>query len=150
MSESGAGQVAGRCHIVRMHAGPRCVLVDDDADFSSMIRQFLRRICPGLEVVAFADGLAALAFLTTSEADLVLTDFRMPQMNGIELTRRLRALARQTPIVVMSGNAVEAQALAAGANAFLSKSALPGRLGTMLASLGFQCPGPLSSTTPSA
>ena len=112
------------------------MLVDDDPDVLTLTRVFLLRIWPDLEVVTFSNGLEALAYLVGEPANLVLTDFRMPEMDGLELTSHLRSMENQVPVIVMSGNPIEAQALAAGADAFLAKNDIPAKLGEALVSLG--------------
>lgn len=119
-----------------MQTGPCGVLVDDDPDGLTLTRVFLLRVWPDLEVVTFSNGLEALAYLVSAPASLVLTDFRMPGMDGLQLTGHLRSMGNQVPIIVMSGNPVEPQALAAGADAFLRKSDIPAKLGGVLHSLG--------------
>ncbi len=114
------------------------MLVDDDPDVLTLTRVFLLRIWPDLEVVTFSNGLEALAYLVGEPANLVLTDFRMPEMDGLELTSHLRSMENQVPVIVMSGNPIEAQALAAGADAFLAKNDLPAKLGEALVSLGLR------------
>lgn len=101
-----------------------------------LTRVYIQRIWPDLEVVTFANGLEALAYLLGEPANLVLTDFRMPAMDGLQLTSHLRSMENQVPVIVMSGNPIEAQALAAGADVFLLKNDLPAKLGGALRSLG--------------
>ena len=76
----------------------------------------------------------------TCQPDLVLTDFVMPVMDGLELIRRLRAHAvlRSLPIVVISASATDTDqvtALQSGANAFLGK---PVEQDVLLQTLGIQ------------
>lgn len=111
------------------------MLVDDDPDVLTLTRVFLLRMWPDLEVVTFPNGLEALAYLVGAPANLVLTDFRMPEMDGLQLTSHLRSMENQVPIIVMSGNPIEAQALSAGADAFLRKSDIPAKLSEVLHSL---------------
>jgi DNA-binding response OmpR family regulator len=57
----------------------------------------------GHEVSAAPDGAAGLRLWRETGADLVLTDLHMPQMNGLEVIRALRAAAPTLPVVAMSG-----------------------------------------------
>lgn len=109
------------------------LLVDDQ----EMIRLGLRAILDAstdFEVVAdVADGFAALAFLRQHEVDLILMDIRMPGIDGVETTRRIRETvpAEQTRIVVLTTFEHEQTvltALRAGANGFLGKGAGPAEL----------------------
>ena len=108
----------------------RVMLVDDQ----EMIRTGLRTIIgahPDLEVVAeAADGLAVLRQLDTVRPDVVLMDIRMPGIDGVEATRRIRLTAppEQLRILVLTTFDQDEnvlQALRAGADGFLSKGAGP-------------------------
>jgi signal transduction histidine kinase/CheY-like chemotaxis protein len=83
-----------------------CVLVVEDNPVNALVaRATLEKL--GLEVVVAENGLLALEWLAVHEPDLVLMDFHMPEMGGIEATRRIRELeVRQgwapMPIVAMS------------------------------------------------
>jgi DNA-binding NarL/FixJ family response regulator len=111
----------------------RVMLVDDQ----EMIRAGLRAIIgahPDLEVVAeAADGLAVLRQLDAAQPDVVLMDIRMPGIDGVEATRRIRLTTppEQLRILVLTtfdqdDNVL--RALRAGADGFLSKGAGPAEL----------------------
>ncbi len=111
----------------------RVVLVDDQ----EMIRYGLRTILgaqPQLEVVGeAADGLAALQLLEQVEADVVLLDIRMPGIDGVETTRRLRRThpSQALRIIVLTTFDQDENVLAAlraGADGFLSKGVGPAEL----------------------
>lgn len=110
----------------------RCVLVDDDADFAAFLRVWLARVCPALEIITFLDGSDALKFLANTHVDLVITDFRMPLLNGLRLTRLLRRGGSNVPIVVMSGDEIRGEAIAAGANAFMPKKDITRHIGMII------------------
>jgi signal transduction histidine kinase len=99
------------------------VLADDNADMRAYVERLL-----GLDhaVIAVADGAAALAALRESRADLLLTDVMMPVLDGIALTRSVRAdpALRTVPIIMLSARAgAEAgvEGLEAGADDYLVK-----------------------------
>lgn len=80
----------------------------------------------GYDVLEAQDGTVALSILQTHAVDLVLTDVNMPNMNGIELTRQLRALPSfaKTPIVLLtteSDPGKKAEGRAAGATGWIVK-----------------------------
>jgi DNA-binding NarL/FixJ family response regulator len=111
----------------------RVMIVDDQV----MIREGLRAILAAqkdIEVVAAAaDGFEALAIVDNTEADVVLMDIRMPGIDGVETTRRLREKysVEQLGIVVLTtfdNDENVLAALRAGANGFLSKGVGPGAL----------------------
>lgn len=116
---------------------PQCVLVDDDPDFVTFVRVCLWRICPEMEITAFFSGFEAVGYLAGRHADLLITDFKMPVLDGLELTRRARASDEHLPIVVMSGDAIETEALASGASEFVPKYDLATRLASAMARFGF-------------
>jgi CheY-like chemotaxis protein len=124
-----------------MSVTPRCVLIDDDLDVLTMIAHLLRRSLPQWEVLPFQHSLEALAYVSGHKVDLVVTDFRMPEIDGLKLASHLRSTGNAVPVLVISGNPIEDLALAAGANGFLSKGDLPAQLGQKLAALGFQVGG---------
>ena len=100
------------------------VLVDDDRVIQKMVGGFLER--RGYHVRKASDGIEALRFVRDRIPDLVITDVRMPELNGIELTSRLRAHHRTAavPILMFSelGSAHDALAgYAAGADDYLPK-----------------------------
>lgn len=102
----------------------RVLVVDDTASARQAIGQVLRDA--GHEVELASDGQAALELLIARPADLVITDLEMPGMDGLALTRRLRAsrLWAQLPVVIVSAHTRDADvqsAGAAGANVFLGK-----------------------------
>ncbi len=110
----------------------RVLLVDDSPVTREMERRLLEDA--GLFVEAVADGTAALARLVASEFDCLVTDIEMPGMDGLELTRSVRASGRfgNLPIVLVSTrNRPEDRmaGLEAGADAYMAKQELaPGEL----------------------
>jgi DNA-binding NarL/FixJ family response regulator len=109
----------------------RVVLADDDARLRAGLSMVLAT-APDLEVVGeAADGLSAVATAVRLVPDVVLMDIRMPGIDGIEATRRLRARAPQVAVLVLTTFHDEAyveQALAAGAAGFALKRSAPERL----------------------
>ena len=65
------------------------VLVDDDRVIQKMVGGFLERT--GYRVRKASNGIEALELVHTRVPDLIITDVRMPELNGIELTSRLRS-----------------------------------------------------------
>lgn len=110
----------------------RVILVDDQ----DMIRLGLRAIldrADGVSVVGEAvDGLAAVDVVARTPADVVMMDIRMPGIDGVEATRRIRSAMQAEPKIVMlttfDQDDLVFQALRAGANGYLSKAAGPAEL----------------------
>lgn len=101
-----------------------CLIVDD----SRVIRKVARRILEALrfDVTEAADGLEALAVCRSAMPDVVLLDWYMPVMDGLEFLRRLRALpgADHAVVVVCSSETEVSRirdALAAGADEYVMK-----------------------------
>lgn len=103
------------------------VIVIDDQSVSRMIlSELVRSIAEDIRVEAFADPVLALDWVRSQGADLVLTDYKMPNMDGVEFTQWLRQIpsCADVPLVVITcfnDKAVRYRALEAGATDFLSK-----------------------------
>jgi two-component system chemotaxis response regulator CheY len=104
--------------------GKTILTVDDAMTMRKMVSFTLKSV--GHEVLEAHDGANALALLRARSVDLVITDIHMPNMDGIELTRRLRsspAFAR-TPILLLtteSDPSKKAEGRAAGATGWIVK-----------------------------
>jgi CheY-like chemotaxis protein len=118
--------------MARNSQSPLCVLIDDDPDFLAVAHRFLSIIRPELEVLEFLSGIEALDFLASQRADLIVTDFRMPLIDGLRLTKAVRSVDPEVPIVMISNDAIEEQALAHGADAFIPKRSLSTQLGPVI------------------
>ncbi len=79
----------------------RVLLVDDQREVRESIGEMLRAL--GHQVLVASDGNAALAIALRQRLDVVVTDFGMPGMNGIELARRLRTVAPAAAVVLLTG-----------------------------------------------
>ena len=80
---------------------PRILVIDDE----ETVRNFLGQALPALgfdDVVMAADAEVGVALCASGDVDLVLTDLRMPGMDGFELTRELKLRDANLPIVVMT------------------------------------------------
>lgn len=96
--------------------------VDDDPDLRDANAQALR--LAGFTAVPLGSAQAALARIGGDYAGVVVTDVRMPVMDGIELFRRLRALDPDIPVIVISGHAdiaMAVEAMSEGAYDFIAK-----------------------------
>jgi CheY-like chemotaxis protein len=82
--------------------GRRLLVVDDDPDVPDLVRQLLEGT--GFAIEAAEDGLAALRALALHRPDAILLDLLMPQMDGFDVIRRLRADAerRDIPVIVLT------------------------------------------------
>jgi two-component system KDP operon response regulator KdpE len=99
----------------------RILLVDDERQITRVLSRGLA--AKGYEIHVAADGEAALQTFSDWHPDLVVTDLSMPNMNGLELCRRLRAFS-EVPIIVLSVKGEErskVEALDAGADDYVTK-----------------------------
>jgi two-component system, OmpR family, response regulator ChvI len=103
---------------------PHLLLVDDDGLFRESLG--LNLIDEGYQVTSFDNGKDALAYLEEGGgADVMLLDWRMPELTGIEVLRRMRARGIATPVIfltVLSDDIYEEAGLAGGAVDFIDKS----------------------------
>jgi DNA-binding NtrC family response regulator len=98
------------------------LVVDDDPGVRYTLREILES--EGLAVEEAADGAEALALHDARPVPLVITDLRMPGMDGMELLRRLTALSRPPRVVVVTAHGSERQAvdaMKAGAHDYFKK-----------------------------
>ena len=104
----------------------RLVIADDQTAVREGLVTLLGLVA-GLDVVGAArDGREAVALALRERPDVVLMDLRMPVMDGVEATRRIRAQRPEVEIVVLSTHADDSSildALRAGARGFLTKDA---------------------------
>lgn len=106
-------------------AGPiRVVLVEDNHVFREAL-ELLLGLQPGVEVVASIDnGTGAAALVRELRPDVVLLDYRLPGMNGLEVTREIRAGSPEVSVVCLTASVSRREIddlYAAGAVACLTK-----------------------------
>jgi len=128
---------------------PRILVVDDEPQLTRVLRTGLKS--HGYDVRAAADGLAGFEAFNDWHPDLVITDLAMPNVDGLELCRRLRAVS-QVPIIVLSAKGEEktkVEALDLGADDFVTKPfGIDELLARVRASLRRANTAPLNSATP--
>jgi two-component system KDP operon response regulator KdpE len=104
-----------------MNDKPRILVVDDEPQLTRVLRTGLKS--HGYDVRTAADGLSGLETFNDWHPDLVITDLAMPNMNGLELCRKVRAVS-PAPIIVLSAKGEEktkVEALDIGADDFVTK-----------------------------
>jgi CheY-like chemotaxis protein len=83
---------------------PIVVVVDDRVTNRNVLTRLAASVEEGLQVKAFASPQAALEWTQDTMPDLIITDFKMPGMDGADFTRAFRALpgAQDVPVVVVT------------------------------------------------
>jgi two-component system, OmpR family, response regulator MtrA len=117
---------------------PLVLIADDDADILSLVRAVLERA--GNEVISVGDGAQALASVIERKPDLAVLDISMPEVDGLEVLRRLRAdsATSELPVVLLSARAQEADVklgFELGASAYVKKPFSPRELADRVAEL---------------
>jgi len=130
--------------IEKMLQGLNILVVDDNAYMRRLTRLMLTNL-GARSVLEATDGLAALEAIRTSDPDVMLLDWDMPVLNGIEVLRIVRSPGvfprPNIPVVMLTTRAQRTQvneALRAGANEFLLKPTSPKALCDRLISIVFK------------
>ncbi|QPE05947.1 response regulator transcription factor [Microbacterium schleiferi] len=100
----------------------RLMLVEDDRTMRETVAAYLTRA--GHEVIAVGDGDDAVSRFAEAPVDLVLLDLMLPGMSGLDVTRRLRAMRRDLPLIMVTARTQEherVQGLLAGADDYITK-----------------------------
>ena len=115
-SEAPAGEVA---------RGSETVLLVDDSRSVRQLLKFMLSLHTTFDISEAGDGLEAVNILIAKDFDLVITDIRMPQMDGLSLIRQVRdEISTDVPIIVVSTRGREADrdaGLELGANSYITK-----------------------------
>ncbi len=104
----------------------KIVIVDDEMPHLVLMRRSILREIPGAIVECHTDPVSCLELIWKNRPDLVITDYLMPEMDGIELIRRIKEKDMDIPIIMITGHGDEYVAVSAmkmGAMEYLVKSA---------------------------
>src|SRR5215510_10661608 len=130
--------------IEKMIQGLNILIVDDNAYMRRLTRMMLTNL-GGKSVLEASDGLAALEAIRTADPDVMLLDWDMPVLNGIEVLRIVRSPGvfprPNLPVIMLTTRAQRSQvneALHASANEFLLKPTSPKALRDRLISIVFR------------
>ncbi|MEN9413784.1 MAG: hypothetical protein RLZ62_88, partial [Bacteroidota bacterium] len=100
----------------------KILIVDDETPIRRTLRDILE--FEGYEVDEAVDGLECVAKVQKEKYDVVITDIKMPKMDGIEALERLQILSPETPVIMVSGHGTidtAVEAVKKGAFDFISK-----------------------------
>jgi len=99
------------------------ILVAEDEELNWMfIREMLRKT--GVEIIRARDGKEAVDLAERINPDVILMDIKMPEMNGIEATRKIRAFSGEVPIIAQTAYVMaeeQEESMKAGCNHFVTK-----------------------------
>lgn len=112
----------------------RLLLLDDEPIVGTRLEPALAKI--GVETESFTDPEAALQQIARKDFDIVVTDFRMDKMDGLEVLRRVLQKSPRTKVIIITGYAtleVARQALAIGAFDVIAKPFKPNDLRNIVA-----------------
>ncbi len=101
---------------------PSLLVVDDMPDAVRSVARLAKRHTPkGTLIETASNGRELVEKVRSAEYALILTDYRMPEMNGIDAIREIRTFNTIVPIYVLSTDPVKNKAFEAGANGFYDK-----------------------------
>jgi two-component system response regulator FixJ len=124
---------AARVFAMPSSAKPTVYVVDDDADVLGSLRFLLET--DGFNVRTFRNGASLLNAVRSTGVDCFVIDYKMPEMNGIDLVRRLRNRDIAAPVILITGypdENIAARAEAAGVRHVLLKPLLEESLATRI------------------
>ena len=84
-------------------ANPAIILVDDDPDILRLLGLIINSLATGYTILTCTDGDVALEQAMQQPTPLIITDYNLPGMNGLQLTAALKAYAPATRVVLISG-----------------------------------------------
>jgi len=97
----------------------RILIADDEEIVRTLLAEALQFY--GYEIDVVEDGVEAMSHIEQKSYDLVITDYVMPKMDGLELTRRIKAKYPHIPILIITGKAPVRDLLKYGATACIMK-----------------------------
>jgi two-component system response regulator RpfG len=100
------------------------VIIDDQSTSRKILEELVFSLGEDISIKSFSDPVAALESVQISEPDLVLTDIKMPRLDGVEFTHLFRTRYEDVPLIVITGiedREIRYRALESGATDFLTK-----------------------------
>ncbi len=101
----------------------KILVADDDPLVRKLLNEFLTLY--GYDIDCVSNGKEAIALIETGSYVILITDYLMPEMNGIELIKKVRDIKKSLAIIGISAFEEEKEFLSAGANLFIAKPFSP-------------------------
>jgi DNA-binding response OmpR family regulator len=104
----------------------KVLVVDDDTNILDVVELYLLR--EGYKVMTAADGLTAIKLYIEQKPDIVLLDVMLPQLDGIEVLRKIRAQGQAAPVIMLTAKGQEEDkllGLESGADDYITKPFSP-------------------------
>ncbi len=102
----------------------RAILVEDDNEFRQCVKKILSSRYPSIQLIEAGDGKEAMSKIDLSPPDVIFMDIQLPDKNGLELTRMIKACHPNAIIVILSNHDLteyRETAYRNGANYYISK-----------------------------
>jgi signal transduction histidine kinase len=122
----------------KLQSNPQILIVDDNIINLKVGQKLLTKISNNVDTAS--GGIDAIQMIKNKHYDLVLMDFHMPEIDGLQTTRKIRTFDKELLIVALTANTSEqdkTQALAAGMNDFISKPFKLEQITTVLINRGY-------------
>jgi DNA-binding NarL/FixJ family response regulator len=103
----------------------KALIVDDDPLFRQILKEILASRFPSISIKEAAHGVEALRKLDMNRLDLIFMDIKLPGMNGLELTKRIKESHPGIPVIILTNHDTpeyRKAALECGADYFISKA----------------------------
>ncbi|MBA3945741.1 MAG: response regulator [Herpetosiphonaceae bacterium] len=84
---------------------PAILVVEDEPDILMILRRILRDVTSEYDIIAVPHARTALKQLALQDCALVITDYAMPDMTGLDLAQHIQRMAPQTPVVMITAYA---------------------------------------------
>ena len=107
----------------------KILVVDDEAVIRDVVKRILER--SSMDVATSSGGRAALAMMQETDFDLVVTDLKMPGMNGIEVLKAIKVLQPEVPVIIITGYSTvdtAVEAMKNGAFDYIAKPFTPDQI----------------------
>jgi DNA-binding NarL/FixJ family response regulator len=113
----------------------RTILVEDDNGFRQCVKKILSSRYPSIQLMEAGNGMEAMSKIDLAPPDLIFVDIQLPGINGLELTRMIKARSPNAIIVILSNHDLTEYREAAyrnGADYYVSKDSPIGELFSLI------------------